>query len=303
MSNQFNNQPLVSVIMNCYNGEAYLYESIKSVLSQTYANWELIFWDNRSNDKSAEIFKSYNDKRFKYYYAPQHTLLCEARNEALKKSSGEFIAFLDTDDFWEKDKLELQIPLFKDLDVGVVYGNLYVVNEKLNTKKIFLKKKKPRGFILNDLLKNYCTGLVTLIIRKSFLDNYQPVFDNSFHIMGDFDLMIRMSTKYKFDCVEKPIASWRVHGKNESILYKTTQIKELKIWHEKMISHPIVCNNKNFSNINNMINNLEVINFILENDLKKARLQIKKIPFSLKKIKYLIALLLPNNFVKKFIQF
>ena len=56
MSNQFNNQPLVSVIMNCYNGEAYLYESIKSVLSQTYANWELIFWDNRSNDKSAEIY-------------------------------------------------------------------------------------------------------------------------------------------------------------------------------------------------------------------------------------------------------
>ena len=303
MSNQFNNQPLVSVIMNCYNGEAYLYESIKSVLSQTYVNWELIFWDNRSNDKSAEIFKSYNDKRFKYYYAPQHTLLCEARNEAIKKSSGEFIAFLDTDDFWEKDKLELQIPLFKDLDVGVVYGNLYVVNEKLNTKKIFLKGKKPRGFILDDLLKNYCTGLVTLVIRKSFLDNYQPVFDNSFHIMGDFDLMIRMSTKYKFDCVEKPIASWRVHGKNESLLHKTKQIKEVKIWYEKMKSHPIVFNNKNFSNINNMINNLEVINLILENDLKKARLQIKKIPFSLKKIKYLIALLLPNNFVKKFIQF
>ena len=81
------------------------------------------------------------------------------------------------------------------------------------------------------------------------------------------------------------------------------QIKELKIWYKKMIDYPIIFNNKNFSNINNMINNLEVINFFLENDLKKARLQIKKIPFSLKKIKYLIALLLPNNFVKKFIQF
>ena len=303
MNKEFINQPLVSIIMNCYNGEAYLCESIESVLSQTYKNWELIFWDNKSVDKSAEIFKSYKDKRFKYYYASQHTPLYDARNKAIEKSSGEFIAFLDTDDFWAKDKLELQIPFFKDLEVGVVYGNLFIVNEKLNTKKIFLKKKKPRGFILDDLLKNYCTGLVTLIIRKSFLDNYQPVFDNSFHIMGDFDLMIRMSTKYKFDCVEKPIASWRVHGKNESLLYKTKQIKELKIWYEKMISHPIVFNNKNFSNINNKINNLEVINFILENDLKKARLQIKKIPFSLKKIKYLIALLLPNNFVKKFSQF
>ena len=303
MSNQFNNQPLVSVIMNCYNGEAYLYESIKSVLFQTYANWELIFWDNRSDDKSAEIFKSYNDKRFKYYYAPQHTLLYEARNEAIKKSSGEFIAFLDTDDFCEKDKLELQIPLFKDLDVGVVYGNFYVVNKKLNTKKIFLKKKKLRGFILDDLLKNYCTGLVTLIIRKSFLDNYQPVFDNSFHIMGDFDLMIRMSTKYKFDCVEKPIASYRIHEKNESSLNKTVQIKELKVWYKKMLNFPAVFNSKNFSNINNIINNLEVTNLIQENELEKARLQIKKMPFSLKKIKYLIALLLPNNFLKRFIQF
>ena len=66
MNKQNNNQPLVSIIMNCYNGETFLHESIKSVLSQTYENWELIFWDNRSEDKSAEIFKSYKDKRFKY---------------------------------------------------------------------------------------------------------------------------------------------------------------------------------------------------------------------------------------------
>ena len=62
MNKQFSNQPLVSIIMNCYNGEAYLCESIESVLSQTYKNWDLIFWDNKSEDKSAEIFKSYKDK-------------------------------------------------------------------------------------------------------------------------------------------------------------------------------------------------------------------------------------------------
>ena len=299
MNKQNNNQPLVSIIMNCYNGETFLHESIKSVLSQTYKNWELIFWDNRSEDKSAEIFKGYNDKRFKYYYAPQHTLLSEARNEAVKRSSGEFIAFLDTDDFWEKDKLELQLPLFKDSKVGVVYGNLFIVNEKLNVKKIFLKRKKPRGFILDDLLKNYCTQLVTLVIRKSFLDNYQPAFN--FHIMGDFDLMIRMSVKYKFDCVEKPIASYRVHEKNESLLNKNMQIQEIKAWLKTMVNYPIIFNNKNFSHINNLLNNLEVVNLILENDLEKARLKIKKMPYSLKKIKYLIALLLPSNFVKRFI--
>ena len=302
MKNWPNNQPLVSVIMNCYNGETYLNESIKSVLDQNYKNWELIFWDNKSSDKSAQIFKSYNDSRLKYYHAPNHTLLYEARNQAIEKASGSFIAFIDTDDFWEKDKLELQIPLFKDSDVGVVYGNLYVLNEILNTKKIFLKEK-PKGFILSNLLKNYCTGLVTLVIRKSFLDNDKTVFDNSFHIMGDFDLMIRMSTKYKFDCVEKPIATWRVHGKNESLLHKTKQIQELKIWKKKMENYPIIFNDKNFSNIESMINNLEVINLILENDLKKAKTKIKKMPYSLKKMKYIMALILPNNFVKRFIQF
>ena len=289
--------------MNCYNGEDYLCESIESVLSQTYKKWELIFWDNKSEDKSAEIFKSYRDKRFKYYYAPQHTLLYEARNQAIEKSSGEFIAFLDTDDFWAKDKLELQMPFFKDLEVGVVYGDLFIVNEKLNKKKIFLKKKKPKGFILDDLLKDYCTSLVTLVIRKSFLKDYQSVFDRSFHIIGDFDLMIRMSSKYKFECVDKPIASWRSHWKNESLLKKKTQIKELKIWYKKMQNYPIIFNNKNFSHINNIINNLETVSLILDSDRKKARLQIKKMPYSLKKIKFLIALFLPKNFVKRFIRF
>ena len=154
---------------------------------------------------------------------------------------------------------------------------------------------------MDDLLENYCTFLVTLVVRKSFLDNYRPAFDNSFHIAGDFDLMIRMSVKCGFECVEKPIASYRIHEKNESLLNRSRHIKELKTWHKKMINYPIIFNNKNFSNINNMINNFEIVNLILENDLEKARLKIKKMPYSLKKIKYSIALLLPNNFVKRFI--
>ena len=75
MNNNMNEQPLVSIIMNCYNGETYLQESINSVLTQTYKNWELVFWDNKSQDKSAEIFKEYEDKRLKYFYENKHTTL------------------------------------------------------------------------------------------------------------------------------------------------------------------------------------------------------------------------------------
>ena len=101
--------PLVSIIMNCYNGETYLIDAIKSILGQTYKNFEVIFWDNQSKDESANIFKSFDDKRLNYYYSKKHTTLYEARNLAIKKSKGEFIAFLDTDDIWASNKLYLQI--------------------------------------------------------------------------------------------------------------------------------------------------------------------------------------------------
>ena len=97
--------------------------------------------------------------------------------------------------------------------------------------------------------------------------------------------MIRMSSKYKFECINKPIASWRSHWKNESLLKKENEVEELKIWSKKMQDYPIIFNNKNFSNIKNIINNLETISLILDNDRERAKLQIKKMPYSLKKLK------------------
>jgi hypothetical protein len=103
--------------------------------------------------------------------------------------------------------------------------------------------------------------------------------------------------------VNKPIASWRAHWKNGSLLGKKIEVDELKIWYQKMKDYPIIFNNKNFSNIKNIINNLEIISLILDNDREKVKFQIKKMPYSLKKIKFLIASILPKNFVKRFIQF
>ena len=134
MNKQFSDQPLVSIIMNCYNGEAYLAESIKSVLSQTYENLELIFWDNLSTDKSKEILKGFSDERIKYFKADHFSTLYEARNLAIKQSTGQLISFLDVDDWWVPEKLELQIKCFENDDVGLVYSKYFVYNEK-NKKK------------------------------------------------------------------------------------------------------------------------------------------------------------------------
>ena len=110
------NAPLISIIMNCYNGEKYLREAINSVYAQTYQNWEIIFWDNASNDTSGDIAKSY-DSKLKYYYAKKNTKLYEARNYALDKCSGEYVAFLDCDDVWLTNKIQLQMQYIKSNNV------------------------------------------------------------------------------------------------------------------------------------------------------------------------------------------
>ena len=108
--------PLVSIIMNCYNSDKFLRESIESIYNQTYANWEIIFWDNASIDDSAKIAKSY-DERIKYYLASETTSLGEARNLALSNVSGEYVAFLDCDDLYLTDKLEKQVNLMQVLQL------------------------------------------------------------------------------------------------------------------------------------------------------------------------------------------
>ena len=130
-----NKNKLVSVILNCYNGEKYLKDSLKSIVKQTYKNWELIFWDNRSSDLSKTIMKSFKNKKFKYFSSKQHTSLYAARNLAISKAKGSYISFIDADDVWETDKLYKQIKLFKDKKVAVVYGNSWLKKEISNKKK------------------------------------------------------------------------------------------------------------------------------------------------------------------------
>ena len=103
--------PLVSIVVNCYNGEQFLKEAINSIYTQTYSNWEIIFWDNVSTDDSATIAQSY-DKRLKYHLAHQTTPLGKARALAAGKARGKYLAFLDCDDLWLDSKLENQIEIF-----------------------------------------------------------------------------------------------------------------------------------------------------------------------------------------------
>ena len=100
---------LISIIMNCKNGQKYLEESIKSIINQNYQKWELIFYNNCSNDNSLEIVRSFKEQRIKVYNSKKNLSLYDARNKAILKAKGKYICFCDVDDWWIKSKLKKQL--------------------------------------------------------------------------------------------------------------------------------------------------------------------------------------------------
>ena len=146
--NKSQNEPLVSILMNCYNGEKFLEESISSVVNQTYSNWELVFWDNQSSDKSADIVKQFSDSRIKYFLSPDHTNLGNGRARAWKYLNGEFISILDVDDLWLPEKIEKQLPLFNNSDVGIVISNTKFISNDY-AKPLYQKIKPFQGSVFH----------------------------------------------------------------------------------------------------------------------------------------------------------
>ena len=296
-------EPLVSIIMNCYNGSKYLDEALQSIINQTYKNWELIFWDNLSNDNSKEIFKKYNDKRFKYFLADKHTVLYEARNLAVKKVKGEFIAFLDTDDVWLKEKLEEQIKLFSNKKIGLVYGNYW----RFNSKHLFKKKKLarnlelPNGKITNILLQRYFIGMLTVVIRKEYINAKDKIFDAKFDMLADMDFVLRFSKKWEFDCVQKPVAVSRQHQnqlQNKNLKKQAVQMEE---WYEKIKISREFGDEGKLINIKNRCNFFKIVNFINEKQYKKSIKEILLHPNYIEKIKLLLMLFFPSNVFNKII--
>lgn len=292
-------EPLVSIIVNCFNGERFLRQALDSILSQTYQNWEVIFWDNQSTDKSAEIYKSYNEERFKYFYASNHTLAAEARNLAIDKSTGEFIAFLDVDDWWLPSKLEQQIPLFADSTVGIVCGNFYILYEQKNKIVKALKGSIPTGNVLKSLLNYYYVGLLTLVIRRTALNSLKRKFDIRYHLICDMDIVIRLSINWKVDCVQDTIGYYRIHENNLTVTKRSRHVEEYEQWLNEI---RLIENIKNLPELNNAQTNLTYtkIKYLIFDQQKGACLKLLyQMPWGKLKLKLLIIFFSPFFIVKK----
>ena len=291
---------LVSIIINCYNGEKYLKEALLSIKAQTYKNWELIFWDNRSTDNSVKILKSIKIKNLRYFLSKRHTSLYAARNLAIKKAKGEYIGFIDVDDLWEKNKLKKQIKLFNDKKTIVVYGNSWLKNEKNNKKKKFINYEVKSGYIYKDLIEKYNVGILTSLIKKSLLKKTKVNFDNKYDIIGDYDFFIRLSKEYKFQFIKEPVATYRIHQQNLSLLKKEKQIKEFFYWIKK--------NKKNLTTddylkIRNKIYKLKFINLRLTKNYFNSFFYFMKFIDHVFSFKNVVILLTPSYFLKKIMWF
>ena len=225
-------EPLISILMNCYNGETYLNEAINSVIEQTYDNWELIFWDNQSTDKSKVIFESYQDNRLKYHYAPEHTNLGGARANAFKYLIGDFIAILDTDDIWLNDKLEKQIKLFSNSDIGIVISDTVFFNDS-DERLLYDGNYPPEGDVFRQLLAGYFVSLETLMLRKKVVDRLDYGFDADFSFIADFDLVLRAASISKLSICKEVLAKWRVHEASDSWQSPVSFSEERERWIEK----------------------------------------------------------------------
>ena len=126
--------PEVSIITPCYNSARYLKETMESVLSQTYTDWEWIITDDFSTDDSLKIIRSCPDSRIKLIEAKENGGAGSARNLSLKEAKGRFITFLDADDFWEPNFLEEMISFMKKENAELAYSNYARCDENLHPK-------------------------------------------------------------------------------------------------------------------------------------------------------------------------
>jgi teichuronic acid biosynthesis glycosyltransferase TuaG len=205
--------PLVSVIIPMFNASPFIAETIESVLSQSYRNWEVYIIDNCSTDSSRQVVDHYvqRNKRINLLSTEFNSgSPARPRNLGLKNAKGKYIAFLDADDLWCPDKLEKQVSFLEvNPEVFLLYAKYRIIRNGRITGKIMPKDKYLfSGKIFKQLfLSNNFIPCVTAILRNRFEHNY--LFDEQKCFMEDFDLWLRISQSENIAFIRDPLAIYR----------------------------------------------------------------------------------------------
>lgn len=215
---------LVSIIMPSYNSQDTIGDSIKSVIQQSYTNWELIVTDDFSTDSSRCVVESFSakDKRIKLFSLKKNSGAAKARNNSIRHSSGRYIAFLDADDLWLEGKLELQIASMNEYNFSVCYSSYIRFNDSGDQSNI-----KAKSFLtFDDMLSANYIGNLTGVYDASKLGKfYQNDIGHE-----DYDMWLRILKKSNALGISAPLAKYRVSSDSLS-----SNIFKGFIWHYSIL--------------------------------------------------------------------
>lgn len=208
------NEPLVSIITPVYNAERFLSDTIKSVQNQTYKNWEMLLVDDCSKDNSAQIIKEFQkyDNRIKYIKLEKNSGASVSRNTGIKNAKGRFIAFVDSDDIWKPEKLEIQIKYMLKENLGFTFTSYRYMKENGElTKKI---AKAPSKINYNGLLKNTIIGCSTVVIDTDIVEYFEMPLVRRGQDTATW-LQILRKEKYAYG-IEQDLVNYRLVGESLS---------------------------------------------------------------------------------------
>jgi glycosyltransferase involved in cell wall biosynthesis len=224
----------ISVIINTYNSESFISETISSLRAQTYGEWEAIVWDNGSNDSTLEIVASFNDSRIRCFVDSEKVSLYQSRVNALHECSGELVAFLDHDDVWLPDKLSIQKEVFQDEGVSCSSTDILIIRTDDNLEARISSGKKVRTYHEKyvtklQLTKRYRVAMSTLMARRTSLLKCLPSPIPDYTIIEDFDLVFRLLDEGKLETIRKALTLYRLHSSNYSAQTDVYQ-REVEQW-------------------------------------------------------------------------
>jgi len=238
----------ISIILPNFNSQKYIKQTIQSILNQSFKLWELIIVDDCSNSETKNILKNYKkNKKIKIFYLNKNKGAAFCRNFAIKKAQSEYLAFIDSDDVWKKNKLKNQINFMKKNNFLFTYTNYETFGKKI--KKIY----NPPKLDYSNFIKNTSIATSTMMIKREEIKNIK--FINS-KICEDYYFKCKLLKKVKFAyCLKKILTKYRI--RNESL--QSSNIRNF-YWIWKI--------NKDYNNLNFFENFISLF-FISLNSIKK----------------------------------
>lgn len=201
-------KPVVSVVMPCYNGEAFLAAAVESVLGQTFRDFELIVIDDGSTDRSADILAGYGERI--RVIRQRNRGVSAARNAGIEAARGDFIAFLDSDDWWEPDFLDQMVKAMDDPRTAIAYCGWQ--NVGVGEGKPYVPPDYEGPDKMHHLLRFASLWPIhAILIRRSLMPPGVP-FNPAYPACEDYDLWLRIASFHRIQLVPRVLAYYRKHG-------------------------------------------------------------------------------------------